>query len=69
LLCTVNPVHDTCCPRCNAAIHFRKPGSLTRCTALVIAALVLSAGNKYHAQGLRYITSDNYDNWLIVHRV
>jgi paraquat-inducible protein A len=41
LLCTVNPVHDTCCPRCNAAIHFRKPGSLTRCTALVIAALVL----------------------------
>lgn len=41
LLCTVNPVHDTCCPRCNAAIHFRNPGSLTRCTALVIAALVL----------------------------
>lgn len=41
LLCTVNAEHESFCPRCNAAIHFRKPNSLSRCTALVIAAAVL----------------------------
>jgi len=41
LLCTVSAEHDSCCPRCSAAIHFRKPKSLTRCTALVIAATVM----------------------------
>ncbi|HIG64230.1 MAG TPA: paraquat-inducible protein A [Methyloprofundus sp.] len=41
LLCTISPTHESCCPRCNAAIHFRKPDSLNRCTALVIAASVL----------------------------
>jgi len=41
LLCTVNAEHESFCPRCNAAIHLRKPNSLTRCTALVIAAAVL----------------------------
>jgi len=44
LLCTITPGHahhDAVCPRCRAAIHFRKPNSLTRCTALVIAATVM----------------------------
>ena len=30
------------CPRCNAAIHLRKPNSLTRTWALIITAAVLS---------------------------
>lgn len=29
------------CPRCGAALHFRKPGSVQRCWALVIAAFIL----------------------------
>ncbi|NOQ63274.1 MAG: PqiA/YebS family transporter subunit [Methyloprofundus sp.] len=33
--------HDEQCDRCGTAIHFRKPNSLNRCTALVIAAIVL----------------------------
>jgi len=41
LLCTVNTKHETRCPRCDTAIHFRKPNSLTRCTALVVAATVM----------------------------
>ena len=44
LLCTVTPHashHEALCPRCSAAIHFRKPNSLARCTALVIAATVM----------------------------
>ncbi|WP_428354839.1 paraquat-inducible protein A [Methyloprofundus sp.] len=41
LLCSVSAGHETCCPRCNAVVHLRKPNSLTRCTALVIAAAVL----------------------------
>ncbi len=41
LLCTVNIEHESSCPRCNATVHLRKPKSLTRCTALVIAAVVL----------------------------
>ncbi|MBT4147508.1 MAG: paraquat-inducible protein A, partial [Gammaproteobacteria bacterium] len=40
-LCTVSPAHESCCPRCNVTIHFRKPDSLNRCTALLIAASVL----------------------------
>lgn len=29
------------CPRCGAALHFRKPGSVSRCWALLIAAYIL----------------------------
>lgn len=29
------------CPRCGARLHFRKPGSVQRCWALVIAAYIL----------------------------
>lgn len=29
------------CPRCGAGLHFRKPGSVSRCWALLIAAYVL----------------------------
>jgi paraquat-inducible protein A len=29
------------CPRCGASLHFRKPGSLSRCWALLIAAYIL----------------------------
>lgn len=32
------PAH---CPRCGASLHFRKPGSLSRCWALLIAAYIL----------------------------
>ena len=33
-----NPAH---CPRCGASLHFRKPGSVSRCWALLIAAYIL----------------------------
>ena len=29
------------CPRCGATLHFRKPGSLQRCWALVLASFIL----------------------------
>src|SRR6185369_1542935 len=29
------------CPRCGASMHFRKPGSVSRCWALLIAAYIL----------------------------
>ena len=29
------------CPRCGATLHFRKPGSVQRCWALVVAAYIL----------------------------
>ena len=29
------------CPRCGATLHFRKPGSVSRCWALLIAAYIL----------------------------
>lgn len=32
------PAH---CPRCGAVLHFRKPGSVARCWALLIAAYIL----------------------------
>lgn len=32
------PAH---CPRCGASLHFRKPGSVSRCWALLVAAYVL----------------------------
>lgn len=41
LLCIVQSGHDTCCPRCRTTLHMRKPKSLTRCTALVIAAIIM----------------------------
>lgn len=41
LIQPVSPEHDSDCPRCKADVHWRKPDSLTRCTALVIAATVL----------------------------
>ncbi len=41
LLCSASPAHHSYCPRCKAAVHLRKPNSLTRCTALVIAATIM----------------------------
>jgi paraquat-inducible protein A len=32
------PAH---CPRCGATLHFRKPGSISRCWSLLIAAYIL----------------------------
>jgi len=32
---------EICCPRCGSVLHSRKPNSLSRCWALVIAASVL----------------------------
>jgi len=33
--------HDACCPRCGARVHRRKPDSVSRTWALLIAAMVL----------------------------
>ena len=33
--------HDACCPRCGARVHWRKPNSVSRTWALLIAAMVL----------------------------
>jgi paraquat-inducible protein A len=33
--------HDACCPRCGARVHRRKPDSISRTWALLIAAMVL----------------------------
>jgi paraquat-inducible protein A len=33
--------HDACCPRCGARLHFRKPDSIARTWAFLIAAMVL----------------------------
>ena len=44
LLCAVTDPKqqsETSCPRCSTAVHLRKPASLTRCTALLIAAVVM----------------------------
>ncbi len=44
LLCTITPDHshnESLCPRCSSVLHIRKPNSLTRCTALLIAAMVM----------------------------
>jgi paraquat-inducible protein A len=34
-------LHDACCPRCAAPLHFRKPDSIARSWALLIAAMIL----------------------------
>ncbi len=41
LLCTVSEDHESFCPRCKAPLHKRKPNSMARCTALLIAAFVM----------------------------
>lgn len=41
LIQTLSTEHESSCPRCKADVHWRKPDSLNRCTALVIAATVL----------------------------
>jgi len=33
--------HDTCCPRCGAHLHLRKPDSVARSWALLITAMIL----------------------------
>jgi paraquat-inducible protein A len=33
--------HEACCPRCGAALHSRKPDSIARAWALLIAAMIL----------------------------
>jgi paraquat-inducible protein A len=33
--------HETCCPRCGAPLHRRKPDSIARAWALLIAAMIL----------------------------
>lgn len=44
-LCTINleqnHLYKPQCPRCNTQLHYRKKDSLTRCTALLMAALIL----------------------------
>ena len=40
LLCTTEH-HESLCPRCKSPVHKRKPNSMVRCTALLIAAVVL----------------------------
>lgn len=40
LLCRVEH-HESVCPRCNSLVHRRKPESMVRCTAFLIAAIVL----------------------------
>jgi paraquat-inducible protein A len=40
LLCRVARAHGAACPRCGAPLHFRKPRSLERTWAFVIAALL-----------------------------
>jgi len=37
----VSPVASACCPRCGTAIHVRKPHSIQRTIALMVAATVL----------------------------
>ncbi len=41
LLCTIENEHDSFCPRCHSAVHKRKPDSMNRCTALLMAAFVM----------------------------
>jgi len=41
LLCKVTDNHEDHCPRCESPLHKRKPNSMVRCTALLIAAFVL----------------------------
>jgi len=44
LLCTItthHAGHEPLCPRCRSVLHIRKPNSLSRCTALLIAAIVM----------------------------
>jgi len=33
--------HEACCPRCASRLHFRKPNSISRTWALLIAAMIL----------------------------
>lgn len=40
LLCATEH-HESLCPRCKSPVHKRKPDSMVRCTALLIAAAVL----------------------------
>ncbi len=41
LLCNLKDSHEITCPRCGSAVHKRKPNSMSRCTALLIAAFVM----------------------------
>jgi paraquat-inducible protein A len=41
LLCKTTDDHEAHCPRCESPLHKRKPNSMVRCTALLIAAIVL----------------------------
>jgi len=41
LVKSTGPGHDTVCPRCGAHLHARKPNSISRTWALLIAAMVL----------------------------
>lgn len=38
---TIGNDHLESCPRCNSPLHFRKPDSMARCTAFLIAAMIL----------------------------
>lgn len=37
----VQGLHEARCPRCGAALHFRKPASVSRSWALLVAAMIL----------------------------
>ncbi len=41
LLCKLPDNHDSFCPRCYSAVHKRKPNSMNRCSALLMAAFVM----------------------------
>ncbi|MBE9526601.1 MAG: paraquat-inducible protein A [Proteobacteria bacterium] len=41
LLCKIPEHHEGRCPRCDSPLHKRKPDSMARCTAYLIAAVVL----------------------------
>ncbi len=39
-LARANHGHNICCPRCGSRLHARKPDSVSRCWALLIAAMI-----------------------------
>jgi paraquat-inducible protein A len=41
LLTHTGPHHATCCPRCGAGVHARKPDSIARTWAFLVAAMIM----------------------------
>jgi paraquat-inducible protein A len=54
--------HDSVCARCGAALHFRKPDSIARAWALLIAAMILYVpANVMHVTETRALTGVQRD--------